>query len=63
MIPIVLLIILSFPPLVGHEIVGILLGLVYGIWTGFGILAAGTFAGEIFTWIAFKSCCSARAAK
>ncbi|KAK4688329.1 hypothetical protein P7C73_g1782, partial [Tremellales sp. Uapishka_1] len=63
LIPIVLLVILSFPPLVGHEILGILIGLVWELWIGFAILAAGTFLGEIATWIAFKFCCQARAAK
>ncbi|WWD17782.1 hypothetical protein CI109_102224 [Kwoniella shandongensis] len=63
MIPVGLLIIVSFPPLVGHEIIGILCGLVWGLWVGFAILAAGTFLGEIATWIAFKWCCQGRAAK
>ncbi|KAK8866019.1 hypothetical protein IAR55_001170 [Kwoniella newhampshirensis] len=63
MIPIGVLIIVSFPPLVGHEIVGILCGLVWGLWVGFAILAAGTFLGEIATWIAFKWFCQGRAAK
>ncbi|WVR05965.1 hypothetical protein IAU60_002993 [Kwoniella sp. DSM 27419] len=63
MIPIAILIVVSFPPLVGHEIIGILCGLVWGLWVGFAILAAGTFLGEIATWIAFKWCCQGRAAK
>ncbi|WVQ82691.1 hypothetical protein IAT38_004823 [Cryptococcus sp. DSM 104549] len=63
MVPIALLVVLSFPPLVGHEIVGILCGLVWGLWIGFAILAAGTFLGEIATWVAFKWLCQGRAAK
>ncbi|WWC58467.1 uncharacterized protein I303_101009 [Kwoniella dejecticola CBS 10117] len=63
LIPLAILIVVSFPPLVGHEIIGILCGLVYGLWVGFAILAAGTFLGEIATWIAFKWCCQGRAAK
>ncbi|WVQ62105.1 uncharacterized protein L199_000243 [Kwoniella botswanensis] len=63
LIPTAILIVVSFPPLVGHEIIGILCGLVYGLWVGFAILAAGTFLGEIATWIAFKWCCQGRAAK
>ncbi|WWC66514.1 uncharacterized protein I206_100417 [Kwoniella pini CBS 10737] len=63
LIPLAILIVVSFPPLVGHEIIGILCGLVYGLWIGFAILAAGTFLGEIATWIAFKWCCQGRAAK
>ena len=46
MIPIVILIVISFPPLFGHEIVALLCGVVYGLWIGFGIVAAGTFIGE-----------------
>lgn len=46
LIPILIMIIISFPPLFGHEIVGVLCGIVYGLWVGFGIVAAGTFFGE-----------------
>ncbi|KAH6662312.1 snare associated Golgi protein-domain-containing protein [Halenospora varia] len=53
-IPVIVLIIISFPPLFGHEIVGILVGVVYGLWIGFAIVAAGTFLGEVGTWYAFK---------
>ncbi|KAL1410402.1 hypothetical protein Q8F55_004412 [Vanrija albida] len=63
LIPIVLLVIVSFPPLVGHEIIGILCGLVWGLGEGFGILCAGTFFGELATWVAFKWWCTARAQK
>jgi uncharacterized membrane protein YdjX (TVP38/TMEM64 family) len=44
-------------------VIGILVGLVWGLGAGFAILAAGTFIGEIATWIAFKWCCQARARK
>ncbi|KAF9882206.1 hypothetical protein CkaCkLH20_00242 [Colletotrichum karsti] len=54
LIPIAILIIISFPPLFGHEIVALLCGVVYGLWVGFAIVAAGTFLGEIGTWFAFK---------
>ncbi|KAK4098547.1 hypothetical protein N658DRAFT_488423 [Parathielavia hyrcaniae] len=54
LIPIVILIIISFPPLFGHEIVALLCGVVYGLWIGFGIVAAGTFLGELGTWFAFR---------
>lgn len=54
-IPIVILFVISFPPLFGHEvraisisgsalmsqIVTILVGVVWGLWKGFGIVAAG----------------------
>tara|TARA_R110002060_G_scaffold48033_6_gene59007 strand:- start:279 stop:494 length:216 start_codon:yes stop_codon:yes gene_type:complete len=45
-IPVIILIVISFPPLFGHEIVGILVGAVWGLWIGFAIVAAGTFIGE-----------------
>ncbi|KAK3989065.1 snare associated Golgi protein-domain-containing protein [Cladorrhinum sp. PSN332] len=54
LIPIAILIVISFPPLFGHEIVALLCGVVYGLWIGFGIVAAGTFIGELGTWFAFK---------
>jgi uncharacterized membrane protein YdjX (TVP38/TMEM64 family) len=41
-IPIAVLVILNFPPLFGQEIVCLLCGLVWGLWWGFGIVAAGT---------------------
>jgi uncharacterized membrane protein YdjX (TVP38/TMEM64 family) len=45
-IPVVILIVISFPPLFGHEIIALLCGVVYGLWIGFAIVAAGTFLGE-----------------
>ncbi|KAK1222287.1 hypothetical protein PQX77_014920 [Marasmius sp. AFHP31] len=62
-IPIAVLFVISFPPLFGHEIVAILCGLVWGLWIGFGIVAAGTFLGEVGNFYAFKYCCSARGEK
>lgn len=46
LIPIAILIAISFPPLFGHEIIALLVGVVYGLWIGFAIVAAGTFLGE-----------------
>ncbi|KAJ6632601.1 hypothetical protein B0H10DRAFT_1977982 [Mycena sp. CBHHK59/15] len=63
LIPIVVLIALSFPPLFGHEIVAMLCGLVWGLGEGFGIVAAGTVLGEICTFYLFKYLCRARAEK
>lgn len=63
LIPIVILIILSFPPLVGHEVVGIVIGMLWGLNIGFWILAAGTFLGELATWFVFRSLCTKRADK
>ncbi|PSR79510.1 snare associated Golgi protein-domain-containing protein [Coniella lustricola] len=49
-----ILFVISFPPLFGHELVALLAGVVYGLWEGFGVVAFGTFIGEIGTWFAFK---------
>ncbi|KAH8886971.1 hypothetical protein GQ53DRAFT_784591 [Thozetella sp. PMI_491] len=54
LIPIAILIIISIPPLFGHEIVGLLCGIVYGLWIGFAVLAVGTFLGEVLTFYLFK---------
>lgn len=40
------LFVISFPPLFGHELVALLAGVVYGLWIGFAVVAAGTFIGE-----------------
>lgn len=40
------LFVISFPPLFGHELVALLAGVVYGLWLGFAVVAAGTFVGE-----------------
>ncbi|KAF2116613.1 snare associated Golgi protein-domain-containing protein [Lophiotrema nucula] len=63
LIPIAILIVISFPPLFGHEIIALLCGVVYGLWIGFGIVAGGTFIGEVGTWFAFKYALRRRAAK
>ncbi|KAJ7086455.1 hypothetical protein B0H15DRAFT_844769 [Mycena belliarum] len=63
LVPIGIFFIISFPPLFGHEIVAILCGLVWGLWVGFGIVAAGTFLGEVGNFYAFKYCCRARGEK
>ena len=46
LIPVAILIAISFPPLFGHELIALLCGVVYGLWIGFAIVAAGTFLGE-----------------
>nr|ODN91014.1 hypothetical protein L204_05855 [Cryptococcus depauperatus CBS 7855] len=48
------LFVISFPPLFGHEIVAVLVGVVWGLWIGFGIVSAGTLLGEIGNFYAFK---------
>ncbi|KAI9434359.1 snare associated Golgi protein-domain-containing protein [Lactarius indigo] len=62
-IPIAILFVISFPPLFGHEIIAILCGVVWGLWIGFAIVAAGTFLGELGNFYAFKYCCRARGDK
>ncbi|KAF7329059.1 hypothetical protein MKEN_00166100 [Mycena kentingensis (nom. inval.)] len=62
-IPIIVLIALSFPPLFGHEVVAMLCGLVWGLGQGFGIVAAGTILGEILTFYVFRYLCGQRGAK
>ncbi|KAL4062793.1 snare associated Golgi protein-domain-containing protein [Scleroderma yunnanense] len=54
LIPIAIFFVISFPPLFGHEILAIVVGLVWGVWAGFGITAAGTFLGEIGNFYAAK---------
>lgn len=49
-----ILFIISFPPLFGHEIVAVLLGLIYGLWIGFAICCAGTLLGELGNWFLFR---------
>ena len=46
LIPVAILIAISFPPLFGHELIALLCGVVYGLWIGFAIVALGTFLGE-----------------
>lgn len=81
-IPIAVLVVISFPPLFGHEIVAVLVGIIWvrpsprpsrpipslpltppspprktqhqGLWIGFGIVAAGTFLGEMANFFTFK---------
>ncbi|OCH95483.1 hypothetical protein OBBRIDRAFT_720572 [Obba rivulosa] len=60
LIPIAIMIVLSFPPLFGHEIVTILVGLVWGVGAGFWIVAAGTIIGELISFQVFRHCCIAR---
>lgn len=62
-IPIAIFFVISFPPLFGHEILAIVCGLVWGVWVGFGIVAAGTFIGEIGNFYAFRYLCTSRGEK
>ncbi|PWN45890.1 hypothetical protein IE81DRAFT_296915 [Ceraceosorus guamensis] len=62
-IVVAILFVISFPPLFGHEIIGVLCGVVYGLWLGFGILSLGTLLGEIGNFYAFKLCLKRTAEK
>ncbi|KAI0788362.1 hypothetical protein C8Q74DRAFT_1196413, partial [Fomes fomentarius] len=62
-VPIGIMVILSFPPLLGHEVLAIMCGNVWGIWIGFGIVAAGTLLGELVTYYTFRYCCRGRGEK
>ncbi|ORY58007.1 snare associated Golgi protein-domain-containing protein [Leucosporidium creatinivorum] len=53
-VPVVVLFILSFPPLGGHEIVLLVVGLIWGLWVGFAIACAGTFLGELGCYVMFR---------
>lgn len=53
-VPIGLLILVSFPPLFGHEVIILVVGLIWGLGIGFAIAATGTFLGEMLCFIAFK---------
>ncbi|KAF5368035.1 hypothetical protein D9758_004486 [Tetrapyrgos nigripes] len=54
LVPIAIMIIISFPPLFGHEIVAMLCGLVWGLGIGFLIVAAGTIIGEMANLYVFR---------
>jgi uncharacterized membrane protein YdjX (TVP38/TMEM64 family) len=54
MIPIAALIVLSFPPLMGQEVIILIVGIVWGLWIGFGIVTAGTYLGELANYYLFK---------
>lgn len=41
----------------------ILCGVVWGLWIGFAIVAAGTYLGEVGNFYAFKSLCAAHGRK
>ncbi|KAJ6558111.1 snare associated Golgi protein-domain-containing protein [Mycena capillaripes] len=63
LIPIVILIVMSFPPLFGHEIVAMLAGVTWSLPAAFAIVAVGTLLGEIANYFTFKYFCTARGEK
>ncbi|CAN8105041.1 unnamed protein product [Discula destructiva] len=53
-IPFVILLVLSFPPLFGHEIVQLIVGLTYPLGVAIGIAVAGAVVGEALCFVVFK---------
>ena len=53
-VPAFLLMLVSFPPLFGHELLSILTGFVWGEVYGFLIVAIGTLTGESLLFISFR---------
>lgn len=50
-IPLAIYIAISFPPLIGQEVVAMFCGMIWGLGEGFGIVAAGTVIGEILLFL------------
>ncbi|KAF7336233.1 hypothetical protein MVEN_02171200 [Mycena venus] len=57
------MIIVSFPPLLGHEILAVLCGVAFQFATGCLVDALGTVLGEVANYFVFKYACSARGRK
>ncbi|KAJ7902813.1 hypothetical protein B0H14DRAFT_3851740 [Mycena olivaceomarginata] len=57
------MIIVSFPPLIGHEILAVLCGVTFSFWEGCLVDALGTVLGEVANYFVFKYACSARGRK
>ena len=51
LIPIAVLIIISFPPLFGQEFVAIVCGMAWGAGVGFAIVCAGSLIGECLNFV------------
>ncbi|KAF8181965.1 hypothetical protein K438DRAFT_1767693 [Mycena galopus ATCC 62051] len=63
LIPIAILVILTFPPLMGQEIVVMFVGATYSLPMACAIAAAGTLLGECANFFTFKYACRARGEK
>ncbi|KAJ7513223.1 hypothetical protein B0H11DRAFT_1949085 [Mycena galericulata] len=63
LIPIAILVILTFPPLMGQEIVVMFIGATYSLPVACAIAAAGTLLGECANFFTFKYACRARGEK
>ncbi|KAI5832598.1 hypothetical protein K523DRAFT_267298 [Schizophyllum commune Tattone D] len=59
-IPLAIYVVISFPPLIGQEIVATFCGMIWGLGEGFGIVAAGTIIGEILLFTGVKYFFSAK---
>ncbi|KAM0750900.1 hypothetical protein T439DRAFT_380741 [Meredithblackwellia eburnea MCA 4105] len=53
-VAIAVLIVLSFPPLFGHEVVNLIIGLIWGVRIGVAVSAVGTVVGELLCFCVFK---------
>ncbi|EIW76970.1 hypothetical protein CONPUDRAFT_63287 [Coniophora puteana RWD-64-598 SS2] len=53
-IPVAFLIVMSFPPLAGHELVATMCGLTWGLGLGFLIVCLGTWLGELALFVACR---------
>ncbi|KAM0755534.1 hypothetical protein T439DRAFT_320226 [Meredithblackwellia eburnea MCA 4105] len=62
-VPVVVLVIVSFPPLFGHELIILAVGIVWNLGVGFVIACAGTFLGEVACFYAFRYFLTERAHK
>ncbi|KAJ6558114.1 hypothetical protein B0H19DRAFT_1070675 [Mycena capillaripes] len=63
LVPIAILIVLSFPPLFGHEIIAMLAGVAWDFPEACVVVAVGTILGELANYFTFKYACSVRGAK
>ncbi|KAJ7640474.1 hypothetical protein DFH06DRAFT_1000498 [Mycena polygramma] len=63
LIPVVILIALSFPPLFGHELVSMIAGVSFGFPEACAVVAGTTILGEVANYYTFKYACTARIKK
>ncbi|KAJ7764823.1 hypothetical protein B0H16DRAFT_1525846 [Mycena metata] len=63
LIPTAILIVLSFPPLMGQEIIAIVAGVAWDFPLACLVVATGTLLGETANYFTFKYACSVRSAK
>ncbi|GAA6002967.1 hypothetical protein JCM10207_001923 [Rhodosporidiobolus poonsookiae] len=54
LIPIAALVVASFPPLGGHKVVLLVVGMMWGFKEGMAVAAAGVLLGELLCFLAFK---------